>query len=70
LAFLVQDGETGYTVPAGDPQALADKLRALIIDQELRHRLGEQAAAFAQVYDWHLIAEQIVDLYRDVIDNS
>ena len=69
LAYLVQDGKTGYTVPAGDPEALAAKLRDIISDQDLRLRLGEQAAAFAKGYDWHLIAEQIVDLYKDVIDS-
>jgi D-inositol-3-phosphate glycosyltransferase len=70
LAYLVQDGKTGYTVPAGDPEALAAKLRDIISNQDLRLRLGEQAAAFAKGYDWHLIAEQIVDLYQDVIDSQ
>ena len=69
LAYLVQDGKTGYTVPAGDPEALAAKLRDIIIDQDLRYRLGEQAAAFAKGYDWQMIAEQVADLYQNVIDN-
>jgi len=69
LAFLVRDGVTGYMVPASDPEALAEKLRAIISDQDLRQRMGEQAAEFAQGYDWHLIAEQIVDLYKDVLEN-
>ena len=69
LAFLVRDGETGYTVPASDPEALAAKLKDIIIDKDLRHRMGEQAAEFAQGYDWHLIADQVVNLYQDVIDD-
>ena len=36
LAFLVQDGVTGYTVPVDDPQALADRLTLLIQDPALR----------------------------------
>jgi D-inositol-3-phosphate glycosyltransferase len=67
LAFLVRDGETGYTVPASDPEALAAKLKDIIIDKDLRHRMGEQAAEFAQGYDWHIIAEQIMQLYEDLI---
>ena len=69
LAFLVRDGVTGYMVPASDPEALAEKLRAIISDQDLHQRMGEQAAEFAQGYDWHLIAEQIVDLYKDVLES-
>jgi len=70
LAFLVRDGVTGYTVPASDPEALAVKLKAIISDRDLHQRMGEQAAEFAREYDWHLIADQIVDLYQDVIENS
>ncbi len=68
LAFLVRDGVTGYTVPASDPEALAVKLKAIISDRDLHQRMGEQAAEFARGYDWHLIAEQIVDLYQEVIE--
>lgn len=40
---LVVDGESGYVVPAKDPQALADALEKLYRDTELRHRMGEAA---------------------------
>ena len=61
---------TGYTVPASEPKALAEKLTAIISDQDLHQRMGDQAAEFARGYDWHLIAEQIVDLYDDVLEDS
>ncbi len=67
LAFLVQDGLTGYHVPVGDPEALADRLSALLCDEALRVRLGQQAAAFAQTYSWEHIAEQILAQYRDLL---
>lgn len=67
LAFLVQDGETGYTVPAGDPEALATDLTALMGDTELRQRMGENSADFAKGYGWNIIGEQIVDLYEEVV---
>jgi glycosyltransferase involved in cell wall biosynthesis len=38
---LVADGETGFLVPPGEPQALADALRRLLADQDLRQRLGD-----------------------------
>jgi len=67
LAFLVQDGITGYTVPAGDPEALCGRLKTLIDDHELRRIMGENAAAFAQEYSWEKIASQIVSLYQDML---
>lgn len=39
---LVQDGENGFVVPTRDVQALADKLALLVVDPELRERLGAQ----------------------------
>ena len=65
LAFLVQDGVTGYTIPGGDPDALCDKLTGLLEDGELRRRLGQNAARYAQKYAWDKIAKQIVEVYRE-----
>ena len=36
----VIDGETGFVVPAGDTEAFAARLRALVEDPELRARMG------------------------------
>jgi D-inositol-3-phosphate glycosyltransferase len=70
LAFLVQDGVTGFTVPVDDPRALADRLTKLIRDPELRDRLGKQASAVATDYAWEKIAARIVDLYEQVLGDS
>lgn len=69
LAFLVQDGVTGYTVPTSDPHALADRLLSLIKDPDLRDRMGKQAAEFAKDYSWQNIAERILNLYNQTIHN-
>jgi D-inositol-3-phosphate glycosyltransferase len=65
LAFLVQDGITGFTVPVDDPQALAERLTELIQDVELKQRMGAQAAAIAHDFGWERIAAQILALYED-----
>ncbi len=70
LAFLVQDGITGFTVPVDDPQALADRLMKLLYDDDLREKLGKQAAAFAKQYGWKNIAKKIIDLYRTVLSKD
>jgi D-inositol-3-phosphate glycosyltransferase len=69
LAFLVQDGVTGYTVPTSDPHALADRLLSLIKDPDLRDRMGKQAAEFAKDYSWQTIAQRILNLYNQTIHN-
>jgi len=67
LAFLVQDGITGYTVPTSDPRALADRLQTLIKDPDLRDNMGKQAAEFARNFSWQIIAERISSLYLETI---
>jgi D-inositol-3-phosphate glycosyltransferase len=64
LAFLIQDGVTGYHVPVGDPEALCDRITALLTDQDLRNKLGQQAAEFAWEYRWEIASARIYDLYR------
>lgn len=70
LPYLVKDGETGFVVPGGDPEALVDPLNRLMNDAELRERMGKQAAAHARKYAWELIAGQILDVYRDLLKSS
>lgn len=48
VPFVNENGVTGLTVPPGDVVALAGALRALVDDQDLRIRLGTQAAARAR----------------------
>jgi D-inositol-3-phosphate glycosyltransferase len=67
LAFLVQDGATGFHVPNGDAQALASALLRLIKDPDLRRRMGEQSEAYAQGFTWEKIARRIQAMYRDMI---
>ncbi|MFA9403509.1 MAG: glycosyltransferase [Anaerolineales bacterium] len=70
LAFLIRDGETGFHVPAGDVDALADRLTRLFQDDVLLTRLGGQAAAYAKGYDWAQITDQILDLYGTLLPRS
>lgn len=45
---VIRHGENGLLVPASDPAALADGIAGLVEDQELRSRLGKQAAEDAE----------------------
>jgi D-inositol-3-phosphate glycosyltransferase len=70
LAFLVQDGVTGYHVPDGDDEALCERLSALLGNAALRRTLGRNAVEYAQKYAWDKIAVQVLGVYRDVISTK
>ena len=67
LAFLVQDGVTGYTVPAEDHDALCERLTSILGNETLRKQMGLNAAEYAQNYDWEKIAKKIVGVYEELI---
>jgi D-inositol-3-phosphate glycosyltransferase len=67
LAFLVQDGVTGYTVPVDDPREMANRLLTLVSDPTMREQMGENAAAFAKDYGWQVIAGKVVEVYQELL---
>lgn len=70
LAFLVQDGETGYHVPDQDPEALCEKLLILLRDPQQRERMGVNAAEYAKDYAWAKVAAQIVEVYKNLVEGK
>jgi D-inositol-3-phosphate glycosyltransferase len=67
LAFLVKDGETGFFVPAQNPEALSEKLRLLFVDHDMRARFGERAVEYAQGFRWETITAQVASVYRALV---
>jgi D-inositol-3-phosphate glycosyltransferase len=67
LSFLVQDGDTGFTVPNDDPDQLSDKLSLLLGNPRLRRRMGASATAHAQEYSWDKISKRILEVYQGLI---
>lgn len=65
LAFLVRDGENGFHVPSRDPEALAERIYALLSDEACRDELGRQAHQYAQQYDWAIIVQRMRRVYED-----
>ncbi len=68
---LIRDGETGWLVPIGDAETLAEKLSAAIGNPDLRRDVGNQAAIFMQE---HYSVEKMVNafdrLYSELIKTS
>ena len=59
---VLQDGVTGKLVRPNHPRALADALLALLNDEPLVRRMGEQARKYAQQFNWEDRARQIIEL--------
>ena len=66
---IITDGVDGLLVPSGDVHALAEKLMALMSDESLRIRLGQQTLLTAQRYDMATLANQWKALFEKVIKN-
>jgi glycosyltransferase involved in cell wall biosynthesis len=52
---------------SGDPQALADRLDALLDDPDLLSLAGDHYADFAQTLDFGHSVDRLVDIYRSLV---
>ncbi|HET9912448.1 MAG TPA: glycosyltransferase [Anaerolineales bacterium] len=66
LAYLVRDGETGFTIPDQEPDTLCEKISWLLNNYELHATMSQRAVEYAQDYAWEKIAGQIVDVYQEL----
>jgi glycosyltransferase involved in cell wall biosynthesis len=65
---IVRDGETGYLVPMGDADAMAQAMTRLLENPALASRMGEQGRQ--RVRDHFTIqatARRVEKLYEDVL---
>lgn len=63
---LVMHGENGLLVEAGDVDGLAAALERLIVDADLRRRLGKAGRDRARAYTPEAMAQRYLALYRDL----
>ena len=67
LAYLVRDGETGFTIPDQEPEELCEKISWLLNDKGLHEAMSARAVEYAQDYAWEKIAQQLVEVYEGVV---
>jgi glycosyltransferase involved in cell wall biosynthesis len=63
-AEIITPGRDGLLVPSGDADALADCLRLLASDLELRRRLGEAGRARSLAFGSDAAARRMLELYQ------
>lgn len=61
---VLDDGRCGELFPAGDHDALATALLALLDDPARRAALRERAARTVRRYDWSRVADEIIGVYE------
>jgi D-inositol-3-phosphate glycosyltransferase len=66
LSATVRDGETGYLVGRQSPQPFAERVAALLADEELRQSFGRTASEAVTGFGWGRIADSIERLYDEV----
>ena len=63
----IVDGETGYLVPSGDAERMAEKILQLKEDAALREMMGWNAAEQAKErYDDKVMVERYLEFYRRI----
>lgn len=68
ITFTIADGETGFLVPPRDPEALAERLRQLLVNPDLRNKMGHAARRrVEQEFTWPTVAERTAALYETLL---
>lgn len=68
LPEVVHHNSTGIIIPPEDPAALAGALTQLVLDADLRGRLGEAGRAWVlQEYEWNDNVDRMLKVYSHVL---
>ena len=67
LQHLVQDQETGFTVPHGDPDALEEKITMLICKDGLRDVLSANSLSYTKKFRWEKIVRRLHKCFKTII---
>jgi glycosyltransferase involved in cell wall biosynthesis len=69
LPELVEDGESGFVIPARNPEALRTKIELLMSDPPLRLRMGLAARKRVEgLFTWDKAAERGLEFYQTLLD--
>jgi D-inositol-3-phosphate glycosyltransferase len=65
---VIQDGLSGYLVPSGDEQRLAEAIIALLSDKDKAEEMGRRARQVMQErYSWQAAAHDTREVYSEVV---
>lgn len=64
---VVRDGETGFIVPLGDTELLAERIVSCLTDQELSARLVRHGREFFSQFSIERMMDRLDEIYREVV---
>jgi len=67
LRESVQDGKTGYLVPHGDIEALAERTVSLLADDDLAERMAAEGVRWASTFNWQASADKTLELIEEIV---
>lgn len=65
IASMLRDGESGISVPAADPEAMAAAVFRLLGDGAHARRMARSARAVALEHSWSQVREQWLEVYAE-----
>jgi glycosyltransferase involved in cell wall biosynthesis len=70
LRDSIRHGETGILVRLGDIEALAEALISLLMDDELRKKMSQNALKWSKKFTWDKTAEDFLKVVKSVVDEG
>jgi len=69
-AETVIDGRTGFIVPPKRPELVAEKIRLLLQDDDLRRRMGEAGRSHAAQFGYDRLLRGVSTLYAELLNGT
>jgi glycosyltransferase involved in cell wall biosynthesis len=71
LAEIVDDGNTGLVFEKDNAKDLAAKLELVLLDADLRRKIGENANKWVlKNHSWDVISERVTDIYDKILEEN
>jgi len=67
ISEVIKNGYNGFLIKPKDTKALANYLKLLMFDDDLRRNMSINARRRAQQYDWKIIATKILGVYDRIL---
>lgn len=70
FADLSENGQCAQLFKSGSSNDLADKIIMLLSDENKQEALKNKGAEYSKRFDWRIISEEIVQIYRSILLKS
>lgn len=65
IPWIIKDKESGFLVPPKNPEALAEALKKLLADENLRHKMGQKNYDLvSKKFSFEKMLKETIDIYK------